>query len=443
MSAQVAFAAILLLAAYIIYRRVKQLRFNILLGTDYSVGTPISYRIKNMFLVAFGQGKMFDKPLVGVMHFCIYIGFVLINIEILEIMLDGLLGTHRLFLPFLGDWYTFLIQFFETLALLVVVACVVFLFRRNVFKIARFQSAEMTRWPRLDANIILLVEIGLMFALFTMNATDQLLQERPDGGGHYPLTGNFWVSSLLMPLYDGLSTSALLLLERIAWWVHILGILAFAVYVTYSKHLHIALAFPNTYFASDKPKGKIENMEAVTREVNLMLGLNTEAAPIDGEVKRFGAKDVTDLTWKNLMDAYSCTECGRCTASCPANLTGKKLSPRKIMMDTRDRADALGELRIVGAKDLKIEGKTLLDNYITREEILACTTCNACVEACPVNINPLDIIIQLRRYTVMEESSAPAQWNAMFSNLENNMAPWKFSPSDRANWIEKVNTPNT
>lgn len=440
MSTQIAFAALLALSGYSIYRRVIQLRFNILMGTPYKVNTPFAFRLKNMLLVAFGQSKMFDKPFLGIMHLFIYVGFVLINIEILEILLDGLLGTHRVFLPFLDDLYTPLIQFFETLALLVVVACVVFLIRRNVLKIDRFRSAEMTQWPRLDANIILVVEIALMFALFTMNATDQLLQERPDSGGQYPLTGNFWVSSMFMPLYDGLSTPALLVLERVAWWVHITGILAFAVYVTYSKHLHIALAFPNTYFASDKPKGKIENMEAVTREVNLMLGLSTpESSTSDSAVKRFGAKDVTDLTWKNLMDAYSCTECGRCTASCPANITGKKLSPRKIMMDTRDRADALGELRIVGAKDLKLEGQTLLDHFITREEILACNTCNACVEACPVNINPLDIIVQLRRYAVMEESSAPTQWNAMFSNLENNMAPWKFSPSDRANWIEKVN----
>jgi heterodisulfide reductase subunit C len=247
---------------------------------------------------------------------------------------------------------------------------------------------------------------------------------------------------MLSPLLAGLSTGALLVIERFGWWFHIVGILAFAVYVTYSKHLHIFLSFPNTYFKSEEPVGRIANMPDVTREVNIMLGFASDQGAVAPEGKKFGAKDVTDLSWKNLMDAYSCTECGRCTASCPANLTGKKLSPRKIMMDTRDRAEELGEYRMVGIKDPKIEANTLLDQYISREEILACTTCNACVEACPVNINPLDIIVQLRRFSVMEESSAPGQWNAMFANLENNMAPWKFAPSDRANWIEKVN-PNT
>ncbi len=439
MVSQIAFILLLSASAYAIYRRVSQLKFNISQGQDFKSTTPVALRWKNMLLMAFGQKKMFDKPVVGIMHFIIYAGFVLINLEILEIILDGILGTHRLFAPYLGGFYSFLINFFEILALGVIVVCVVFLLRRNVLNIRRFQAAEMTRWPRLDANIILFIEIALMFAFLTMNAADQILQTRADQGGHYLATSNFWVSSSLIPVYQLLNTEALIALERFAWWFHIIGIFAFAVYVTYSKHLHIFLAFPTTYFAKQTAIGKIDNMQAVTREVNIMLGLSQDNGTTENPVQRFGAKDITDLSWKNLMDAYACTECGRCTAVCPANITGKKLSPRKIMMDTRDRADQLGELKIVDAKDIKVENNSLLDNFITREEILACTTCNACVEACPVNINPLDIILQLRRYAIMEESNAPGQWNAMFANLENNMAPWKFSPADRANWIDKVN----
>ncbi len=441
-ASQYVFALVLLLATYFIYKRAKQIIFNIRLGQSYVPEGSTAGRWKNMLLMAFGQKKMFQKPLIGLMHFIIYAGFIIINIEVLEIVLDGLLGSHRIFAAPLGQFYPLVINVFEGLALGVIVVCVVFLIRRNILKVKRFTSAEMTRWPRLDANIILFVEIALMTAFLTMNASDNLLQQRSEASAHYLAVGPFWISSMLSPLLDGLSTGALLVIERFGWWFHIVGILAFAVYVTYSKHLHIFLSFPNTYFKSEEPVGRIANMPDVTREVNIMLGFASDQGEAAPEGKKFGAKDVTDLSWKNLLDAYSCTECGRCTASCPANLTGKKLSPRKIMMDTRDRAEELGEYRMVGIKDPKIEANTLLDQYISREEILACTTCNACVEACPVNINPLDIIVQLRRFSVMEESSAPGQWNAMFANLENNMAPWKFAPSDRANWIEKVN-PNT
>lgn len=441
-ASQYVFALVLLLATYFIYKRAKQIIFNIRLGQSYVPEGSSAGRWKNMLLMAFGQKKMFQKPLIGLMHFIIYAGFIIINIEVLEIVLDGLLGSHRIFAAPLGQFYPLVINVFEGLALGVIVVCVVFLIRRNILKVKRFTSAEMTRWPRLDANIILFVEIALMTAFLTMNASDNLLQQRSEASAHYLAVGPFWISSMLSPLLAGLSTGALLVIERFGWWFHIVGILAFAVYVTYSKHLHIFLSFPNTYFKSEEPVGRIANMPDVTREVNIMLGFASDQGAAAPEGKKFGAKDVTDLSWKNLMDAYSCTECGRCTASCPANLTGKKLSPRKIMMDTRDRAEELGEYRMVGIKDPKIEANTLLDQYISREEILACTTCNACVEACPVNINPLDIIVQLRRFSVMEESSAPGQWNAMFANLENNMAPWKFAPSDRANWIEKVN-PNT
>lgn len=438
-ASQYAFGIVLLLAVHFIYKRAKQLIFNIKMGQPFEPSGPTSGRLKNMLLMAFGQKKMFQKPLVGLMHFIIYAGFIIINIEVLEIILDGLLGTHRLFAPVLGSFYPVVINVFEALALGVIVVCIIFLIRRNIIKVKRFTSAEMTRWPRLDANLILIIEIALMTAFLSMNASDSLLQQRQETAGHYLYTGSFLVSQFLSPILSGFSTGTLMFIERFGWWFHIIGILAFAVYVTYSKHLHIFLSFPNTYFKSEEQVGHLSNMPHVTKEVNLMLGLASDQEQGTPETKRFGANDVPDLSWKNLMDAYSCTECGRCTASCPANLTGKKLSPRKIMMDTRDRAEELGEFRMVGIKDAKIEANTLLDNYISREEILACTTCNACVEACPVNINPLDIIVQLRRYAVMEESSAPGQWNSMFANLENNMAPWKFAPSDRANWIEKVN----
>jgi heterodisulfide reductase subunit C len=438
---QLFFLAALAAAAVAVTSRVKRIAGNIRLGRSLDRTDRPSERLKTMLLIAFGQKKMFDKPFVGLMHFIIYAAFIIVNIEVLEIVLDGLLGTHRLFAPYLGGAYNLLLNFFELLALGVVITCVIFLIRRNSRLIPRFWGREMTQWPRLDANIILMAEIVLMLCLFTMNATDSILQTREDSAyaiAHYPKVGAFLVSGLLVPLYKGLDTNMLIALERGAWWLHILGIMSFAVYVTYSKHLHIALAFPNTYFSNLEPKGKIDNMPVVTAEVKSMLGINDgngEATP--QEITRFGAKDVEDLTWKNLMDAYSCTECGRCTASCPANITGKKLSPRKIMMDTRDRLEEKGELIAKFGQGYD-DGKSLYGDYITKEEIMACTTCNACVDACPININPLDIIIQIRQYVAMEESATPASWNSMFANIENNAAPWAFSASDRFNWASEV-----
>jgi heterodisulfide reductase subunit C len=443
---QVLFLLCILAAGWFLKKRVFRIRDNIRLGKPEDLSDNPPERFKNMLLVAFGQQKMFKKPLVGLLHFVLYAGFIIINIEILEIILDGLLGTHRLFAPYLGGFYPFMIGVFEFLAVGVIIACVVFLARRNVLKLRRFRAYEITKWPRTDANIILISEILLMLAFLTWNASDVVLQQRQVGHYAQVNVGPFLFSQYLMPLFSGWSDTALVAYERLAWWAHILGILAFSIYITYSKHLHIFIGFPNTYFSRLSPKGKIKNMPVVTNEVRTMLGIPAEPAAESTEVSppanpeeigRFGAKDVNDLTWKNLMDAYSCTECGRCTEACPANITGKKLSPRKIMMDTRDRMEEVGRSLETGGPGLD-DGKSLIDDYISREELLACTTCNACVEACPVNINPLDIILDLRRYMAMEEAKVPGSWSAMFSNVENNMAPWKFSPSDRFNWADSL-----
>ncbi|MGB0521673.1 MAG: 4Fe-4S dicluster domain-containing protein [Flammeovirgaceae bacterium] len=424
--------------------RIKFIKRNILLGKPIGGIDPASKgeRMKKMLMLAFGQQKMFDKPLVGLLHFAVYAGFLIVNIEVLEIILDGIFGTHRMFSGVLGSLYPVLINFFEILAFTVVVSCVIFFLRRNSLKIPRFHKDEMKGWAFLDANIILVWEIVLMFFLLTMNATDSILQTRIEENAfvkdHYPVVGTFAISQFLIPLYEGFNTYTLIFLERAAWWLHIVGIFGFAVYVTYSKHLHILLAFPNTYYMDLKSRGEIENMPEVTKEVKIMMGeLEDDGGGAEDEFPSFGAKEVTDLTWKNLMDAYSCTECGRCTAECPANQTGKKLSPRKIMMDTRDRVEEYG-INIDENGEFKDDGKKLYGDYITKEELMACTTCNACVEACPVSINPLDIILKMRRYVAMEESDTPQSWNMMFQNIENNFAPWAFSASDRFNWADEL-----
>lgn len=426
---QILFLVTLVVAFILIRKRVMRIKSNIQLGKKTGVADRPRERWQNVLLVAFGQKKMFKRIIPAFLHFWIYAGFLIINLEVLEFIIDGLLGTHRVFAPFLGSVYPVLMNFFEFLAVAVLLACVIFLIRRNVLKIKRFWSAEMTSWPRLDGNLILIIEITLMVAILTMNATDQLLQSKDS---HYVQTGRLFFSSFLMPLFENLSTHSLIIVERVAWWFHIIGIFGFALYVTYSKHLHIFMAFPNTYFAKLEPKGHMVNMPIVTNEVKSMLGLGAAESPA-GEPGRFGAKDVNDLARHNLMAAYACTECGRCTSECPANLTGKKLSPRKIMMDTRDRMEE------VGASDKGLQdGKSLLGDYITKEEVNACTSCNACVEACPVLINPLEIILELRRYVAMEESGSPAQWNSMFQNIETSFAPWKFAPSDRFNWSKDL-----
>ncbi|MCE6989024.1 (Fe-S)-binding protein [Dyadobacter sp. CY323] len=432
---QILFIGILGFTGWFVFRRVAIIRKTILLGKDDDRTDQPQRRLSVMLRVAFGQKKMFDRPSIGVLHLAVYLGFILINIEILEIVLDGVLGKHRIFAPLLGSFYPLWISFFEFLALAVLIACVVFLLRRSIVKVERLQPErhrEMAGWPQLDGKLILVLEIVLMIAILTMNAADSVLQDR--GNAHYTITGAFFFSQFLKPVFNGVSEPALVVIERIAWWFHILGIFVFAVYVTYSKHLHIILAFPNTYFARLSPKGEMNNMPEITKEVRIMLGLENQTGEASEVPERFGAKDITDLNWKNLMDAYSCTECGRCTAACPANITGKKLSPRKVMMDTRDRLEDVGRIMLANKGEFIADGKSLIGDYILEEEILACTTCNACVQECPVLINPLDIILQLRRHKVMDEAHAPGSWNAMFQNLDTNQAPWKFSPADRFNW---------
>ncbi len=424
-------------AIFLFIKKIKEIYNNINLGHAEDLSDNKPARWKNLLLLALGQKKMFRYPLVGIMHFIIYAGFVVINIEVLEIVLDGIFGTHRMFAHTLGGLYTFIIDFFELLALGVLIVCIIFLIRRNILKLRRFMKHELDGWPRTDANLILITEIILMSLFLTMNSADRALQLQ--GNAHYADHGNFILSGLSVSFFKNLSPSALVIIERSCWWAHITGIFIFLNYLPYSKHFHILLAFPNAYYKPLQPKGKMENMENVAREVQYIFKPElAQGNPPGGETQTktsFGAKDIFDLSWKNLLDAYTCTECGRCTAACPANITGKLLNPRKIMMDTRDRMEEIRK-NIKENGEFKDDNKTLLHNYITTEELRACTSCNACVQECPVSINPLDIIFELRRSLVMEESNAPAEWNNMFSNIENNFAPWKFSPDDRDKWTE-------
>jgi len=423
-------------------RNVGKLRRNIFLGRKVDRSDQKAERWKMMGLVAMGQSKMVVRPIAGILHIIVYLGFIIINIEMLEIVLDGILGTHRLF-AFMGGAYDFLIGSFEILAFLVVVSVVIFWLRRNALKLARFVKPEMKGWPKNDANMILYIELVLMGLFLTMNAADYQLQQL--GAEHYVQAGAFPISSFIAQGLSGWSEANLILLERVCWWVHILGILAFLNYLYYSKHLHIILAFPNTWYAKLQPAGELNNLESVTQEVKMMMDPSADpfAAPAETVTEEtdvpetFGAKDVTDLNWVQLMNAYTCTECGRCTSECPANQTGKMLSPRKIMMDTRDRLEEVGKVLDANKGEWKDDGKKLLDDYITREELWACTTCNACTQACPVGIDPLSIIVDMRRYLVMEESAAPNDLNVMMGNVENNGAPWPFNQMDRLNWANE------
>ena len=421
---------------------VRKLIRNIKLGQDVDRSDNPAARWGNMALIALGQSKMVKRPIAGVLHIIVYAGFVIINLEVLEIVIDGLFGTHRV-LSFMGGFYSFLIGSFEILALLVLVAVIAFLIRRNIIKLKRFIHSDLKGWPKSDANYILYFEIVLMSLFLLMNAADYHLQHIPGGFSHYEEVGAYPVSQWIAPIFDTMNVSAVAMLERAFWWLHISGILIFLNYLYYSKHLHILLAFPNTYFADLRPKGQFDNLDSVTNEVKLMMDPNADpfAAPAnpDAAPAKFGASDVQDLNWVQLMNAYTCTECGRCTSACPANITGKKLSPRKIMMDTRDRLEEVGR-NIDANKGVFVpDNKTLLNDYITPEELWACTTCNACVEECPVNISPLSIIMDMRRYLVMEQSAAPMSLNAMMSNVENNGAPWQYNQMDRVNWREENN----
>jgi heterodisulfide reductase subunit C len=437
------FAIVLIIGVGFFVKHVKKIIRNIKLGQKVNRTENPGARWKNMTLIALGQKKMFTKLIPAILHFTLYAAFIITQIELLEIIVDGLFGTHRFFKTSLGGFYTFLISFIEILTVLALLGTIAFLSRRNLLKLPRFNKVEMLGWPTKDANLILIMEIVLVTCIFTMNGTDEVLYSL--GKSHYEGIGsfNFYVSKYLGPaIFGGMSEGALHILERVGWWGHFLMVIAFLNYLYYSKHLHILLAFPNTYFADLNAKGKFDNLESVTNEVKLMMDPNADpfAAPAnpDAVPAKFGASDVQDLNWVQLLNAYTCTECGRCTSACPANNTGKKLSPRKIMMDTRDRLEEVGK-NIDANKGIFIpDNKSLLNDYITTEELWACTSCNACVEECPINISPLSIIMDMRRYLVMEQSAAPMELNAVMTNIENNGAPWQYNQQDRLNWRDEA-----
>ena len=448
---QIAFIAVTLLAFGLAWRSFSRVRRNILLGQDEKISGDTGKRWRNVLLVSFGQQKMFSRWIPAIFHFFIYAAFLITQVELIEIFIDGVSGHHRFFADKLGGFYTFVISFIEVLSILAFVGTIIFLARRNLLKIPRFWTVEMKGWPRLDGNLILIFEIILLIGIFSMNGADTLLQDiNPQ---HYPETGRLAVSTWLGPaLFGGLSEGALQVVERFGWWLHLLMVFVFLNYLPYSKHLHILLAFPNTYYARLKPRGEMENMPEVMNEVKSMMGLSEsgedEAMDMDAELPEFGSNDVFTLSWKNIMDAYSCTECGRCTSVCPANITGKKLSPRKILMDIRDRAEEVGRNIESGneeyARDKSMpvsknnydDGKSLFD-YTTPEEIHACTTCNACVEACPVLINPLEPILKMRRYEILTLSQGPQEWVPMFTSMENSGSAWAI-PEDRDNWAREA-----
>ena len=436
------FAIVLGIGFGYFFINIKKIYRNVNLGIAVDRKDNPAARWKNMAMIALGQSKMVKRPIAGILHIVVYLGFVIINIELLEIIIDGLFGTHRIF-AFLGTTYNVLIATFEILAGLVLIAVVIFWLRRNVIRLKRFMNREMVGYPKNDANYILYFEVVLMTLFLLMNASDLHLQNVPGGFSHFIKAGSFPISQFIEPIFNGMPNETVMLLTEVFWWLHIVGILIFMNYLYFSKHLHILLAFPNTYFANLDPQGEFDNLEAVTKEVKMMMDPNADPfaaapAPAEGEVpSKFGASDVQDLNWVQLLNAYTCTECGRCTSSCPANQTGKKLSPRKIMMDTRDRLEEVGR-NIDKNKGLFIpDEKTLLNDYITAEELWACTSCNACVEECPVNISPLSIIMDMRRYLVMEQSAAPMPLNAMMTNIENNGAPWQYNQQDRLNWKDE------
>ncbi len=441
--AQILFVIALVAGIGFFARNIRRVIRNIKLGKEVDRSDNPGERFAKMARIAMGQSKMVKRPIAGFLHIIVYVGFIIINIEVLEIIIDGVFGTHRIF-SFLGGFYDVLIFSFEILAFLVLLGVIIFWIRRNVINIKRFLSKELKGWPKNDANYILYFEMVLMILFLTMNAADYQLQM--NGADHYAseagIMGSFPVSQYLLPLLDGLSNATLIIIERAAWWLHILGILFFLNYLYYSKHLHIILAFPNVYLSKLTPQGEFDNLEAVRKEVELMMdpSANPFAAPAEGEddaePEKFGASDIFDLNQVQLLNAYTCTECGRCTSECPANQTGKKLSPRKIMMDTRDRAEEVGEIINKNGK-FEDDGKQLLDDYITKEELWACTTCNACVEACPIGIDPLSIILDMRRYLVMEQSAAPNELAIAMTNIENNGAPWPYNQMDRLNWAEE------
>jgi Fe-S oxidoreductase len=436
MISSIIFIVALIITTVMFYLSIKRIRFHINLGKELDISDDKDARWRKMFLVAIGQSKMTKKPIAGLLHIMVYVGFLIVNIEMLEIMIDGITASHRALSGM--PYYNVLVSMVEFFAIMVIIACITFLIRRNIIRVKRFHNPEMTTWPSLDANIILISEVLLMSAFLSMNASDQILQMREFGHFAEVNTGAFFFSSFLIPLFNGLSSETLMFIERFGWWFHILGVFAFLNYIPYSKHFHVFLAFPNVFYSKLKARTYISNMDTITKEVKIAMGLiQDDGAGAEEEIAAFGAKDVREFDWRVLMNAYTCTECGRCTAVCPANLTGKLLSPRKVVMDTRDRLEIVGNEIMKNGNEAEIKG-ALLHDYITDEELWACTTCNACSEACPVEIDQPAIITELRRFLYMEESAVPSPLAAANTNIENNGAPWQFPADDRGNWANEV-----